>query len=371
MPSVVFFIIRDAMAKRSDPLLNLSRCFRGDLPTEIDWMGVIDLANRTLTTPTLIDCLERFPDAIPNDVGQYLQEIFQRNLTRNGRLASQLSEAVWALNTQGIAPVLMKGSAFLAEARGRDAGRRLISDLDILVSPEEKRDALNCLFEAGYRVDYETPDDAPRWHADLQRPDDVGMIDLQEGPPGHAFFYRTLGNLKQHCHFDVSGETSAYIPDPTFHALLLIIHDQFQDSDYWTGRIDLRHLLDLRDLAGSRDGIDWQRLASLAPSKLARNALETQLTMLHSLLGVDVPPAMRNRLTPKLQTWRRRLQSRLPILRFAFLPMMLLDFRNYRAEVGAEERARKQLKPKEWIVPKATSMRFLATLAGEKRIGKV
>lgn len=358
------------MAKHKNQLLNLCRCFRGDLPEDVDWMRLIDLANRTLTTPALMDFVERHPNAVPEDVGQYLREIFQRNLTRNRRLASQLNEAVWTLNTQGIAPVLMKGSAFLMEARGDDIGRRLISDLDVLVSPEEKHSALNCLFDAGYRVHDQTPGEATRWHADLQRPDDVGMIDLQQDPPGHAFFYRSSGNLKHHCHF-ISGEASAYTPDPTFHALMLIIHDQFQDSDYWTGHIDLRHLLDLRDLARSTDGIDWQRLASLAPSKLARNALETQLVTLHALLDVDVPLAMRNRLAPKLQTWRRRLQSRAPALRPALLPMMLLDFRNYRTEIGAEERARKQLKPKKWVLPKATSMRFLFTLAGEQRIGKV
>jgi hypothetical protein len=357
------------MIKRNDPLLDLCRCFRGEIPAGFEWMSIIELANRTLTTPALVACAEQCPDTIPRDVDAYLKEIFQRNLARNERLSFQLNEAIAALNAQGIVPVLMKGSALLAERR--DAfRRRIISDLDILVSPDETHRALKCLSGLGYRIHHLMPHGAARWHADLHRPEDVGMVDLQQGPPGHAFFYRTSGDLKRHCHLNVNDKISAYIPDPTFQALMLIMHDQFQDSDYWTGHVDLRHLLDLRDLATSPGGIDWQRLASLAPSRLARNALETQLVALHAWLGVDVPAEMRRRLIPKLQQWRRRFQSRVPALRTAFLPMMLLDFRSYRAEIGAEERATNQLKPK-WPFPKASSIRYFYGLANKNPVGKI
>lgn len=359
------------MASQGASLPHLCQCFRGTLPKDIDWMSLIGLANQTLTAPALQEVVERFPDAIPHDVSRYISEIVQRNLMRNDRLASQLMEALEALNTSGITPVLLKGSAMLATAPRVNVGRRLISDLDLLVSPDETRSAFDCLLRLGYRPHYTAPDGATKWYADLERPGDVGMIDLQQSPPGHRFFYSAAGDVRQHCQLLSFAHGAAYIPSATYHALALIIHDQFQDSDYWVGNVDLRHLLDLRDLANSPDGIDWKHLASMTPGKLARNAIETQLVTLNALLGVDVPYSMRSRLMPRLQYWRRMLRARMPALRHAFFLLTLFDYGNYRAEAGLEERMARHLKPGARLLPRMETARFLLSLSQEQRVGKV
>lgn len=359
------------MVSQSASLSHLCQCFRGAMPKHIDWMSLIGLANQTLTAPALQDVVERYPDAIPHDVSRYINEIVARNLVRNDRLAAQLMEALVALNTNGITPVLLKGSAILATSPRKQVGRRLISDLDLLVSPDETRSAFECLLRLGYRVHYAAPDGAAKWYADLERPGDVGMIDLQQSPPGHRFFYSAAGDIRQHCQRLSLERGSAYIPSATYHALALIIHDQFQDADYWVGKIDLRHLLDLRELANSPDGIDWKHLASLTPGKLAKNAIETQLVTLNALLGVDVPHGMRTRLMPRLQHWRRTLRARMPALRHAFFLLLLFDYGNYRAEVGLEERMAKHLKPEARILPRMETARFLLDLSREQRVGKV
>jgi hypothetical protein len=271
---------------------------------------------------------------------------------------------VAALGARGITPMLMKGSAMLATSPRMKMGRRLVTDLDLVVSPDEIEPAFECLRNLGYYVHLEAPETNAQWFAELARPGDVGMIDLQRCPPGHRFFYGAAGDAKHHCRL----EGGAYIPSATYQALVLIIHDQFQDEDYWVGNIDLRHLLDLRDLA---DGIDWNLLVSLTRGKLARNAIETQLVTLNSLLGVDVPHDMRRRVMPRLQYWRRRLQAQLPVLRHALFLLTLFDYGNYRAEVGLEERTARRLAPRKWILPTIETARFLLALAGDERSGKV
>ena len=192
-------------------------------------------------------------------------------------------------------------------------------------------------------------------------------------PPTAArtcYFYRSLGNIRQRCSLTLSRIGTAYIPLPIYQALILIVHDQFQDSDYWTGNIDLRHLIDLCELASSAEGLDWNLLSAMSASKLYRNALETQLVTLHSLFDVDVPRELRTRLTPRLQFRRRLIQSRIPLLRFALLATALLDYLSSRAEVGARKEV-KHFQAAAVSLPKIHNLRHLFDLSAEKRPGKV
>lgn len=356
------------MARPRAPIHGLCACLRGAPPDGVDWMSVIGLANQTLTTPALKDAVEQSPARVPDDVTGYINDMFARNLVRNDRLSAQLSEALAALNEEGITPVLVKGAAMLTTLPRERMARRLVSDLDILVSPQDAARALDRLTRLDYRAYFQAPAGAPRWYADLERPGDAGMIDLQQDLPGHGLFYSAVGDSKQHFMLQSWNGRTAYIPSPTYHAFMLILHDQFQDADYWVGRTDLRHLLDLREIVNAPEGIDWTRLASFASGKLARNAIETQAVALFALLGVTVPAEMRSRLVPRLQHRRRMLQIRWPALGPALLTTALLDYGNYRAEFAprknvVNERAR--------TLPRLDTARFLFDLARTQSPGKI
>jgi Uncharacterised nucleotidyltransferase len=359
------------MANRSRSLTQLCECFRGCIPKHADWMSLIGLANATLTTPALMEFVTRFEDQIPEDVCLYVREMFECNVVRNDRLAAQLTETVAAINDRGVTPVLLKGAAMFATAARPHWGSRLMSDLDIMVLPDQIDATLDALFALGYSEHFLTPPDAGKWYMELQRPCDVGMVDLHRQLPGPAFFYRPSGDVKQHCKMMHIGQGSAYIPSATFQALILTIHDQFQDSDYWIGNIDMRHLIELRDLAISPEGIDWEMLAALTPSKLARNALETQLVALFRLLGVAVPTRMRSRFVPRLQHRRRLAQARLPLLRQVLLPIAVLDYLNYRDELGRSNREGAIVSDRKWAFPKRDSLRFLLALSRKQRASKI
>jgi hypothetical protein len=334
-------------------------------------MSLLGLANQTLTVTSLMDLTVRFKDQIPEDVCIYVREMYERNIIRNDRLAAQLAETVAAINDRGVIPVLLKGAAMLATAPRSRWGAKLMSDLDIMVSPDEVEATLDALYAVDYSMHQQTLPHIKKWFTELKRPIDVGMIDLHRALPGPAFFYRSTGDVKQHCKLTPVGRGFAYVPSATFRALILTVHDQFQDSDYWIGNIDMRHLLDLRDLAQSDEGINWDLLASFTPDKLARNALETQLLALFSLLGVDVPAAMRTRFVPRLQFRRRLIQARFPLLRQMLLPIMAIDLQNYRDGFGASYRSRPDINVRRWALPKKDSVGFLVTLSRGDRIGKV
>lgn len=359
------------MTRHSAALTSLCNCLRGLPPVEVEWTSVIGLANQTLTTPALIDFVDQFASVLPEDVCTYIRQIHRRNVLRNDRLAVQLEEAVIAMNGQGVTPVLLKGAATLATAPVERRGVRLMSDLDIMVVPDETEAAVSALVAVGYEIHEHASSESQRWHADLKRAQDVGTIDLQRSAPGITHFYRGPGCTLDGCVSKPFGQGRVYIPTPTYQALMLIIHDQFQDYGYWIGDLDLRHLVDLRDLSNSAESIDWKELASHLSGKLMRNAVQTQLVALVELLGVDVPHPLRSRLIPRLQFARRLIQARFPIMRWPFLTMALLDYGNYRREISIQSQLTGKRRRGSWSLPRASSVRLILNTTGAVRFGKV
>ena len=308
---------------------------------------------------------------LPDDVCAYVREIYRRNELRNDRLAAQLEEAVVAINGQGVTPVLLKGEATLATAPRERRGVRLMADLDLIVKPDETARAVAALAEIGYQIHEQAPSEDQRWYVELNRPQDVGTIDLQQSAPGPAYFYRRSGHARDHSAPARLGRGRVHIPTPTYRALTLIIHDQFEDHGYWLGDLDLRHLVELRDLNNSVGGLDWEEFTSHVSGKLMRNAVETQLLALAELLGVEVPHALRSRLMPRLQFMRQLMQARFPATRVPFLAMTILDLGNHRREATIDHTRTSARRRGLRSIPRADTLLFLLRATTPGRVGKV
>jgi hypothetical protein len=356
------------MAGYNHALLPLCDCLCGRISRRADWKAIIALANHTWTTPSLIACVRQHRALLPEDVVTYVQELHDRNEIRNERLNAQLEEAVLALNGVGIIPLLIKGAAMLATSQPSVRALRLMSDLDLIVRPDEIDAAKKGLAAIGYSVDYEADGRQTKRYADLKRSSDVGMIDLHQQLPGHSFFQQTPEELQPHLHVIHLGAATALVPSPALRALVLVVHDQFQDYDYWAGRIDLRHLLDLRELLTAPDSLQWDGLMAMVSGTLARNAVETRLLLLTALFNVPWPAHHPKRLVPRLQVRRQLLQARIPLTRYFFLPMGFLDYNSHRrGHAGSPAPGKRSWR---WL-PKLGTLRFLVSLSHEYRAGKL
>lgn len=293
------------MTRAATPLRALTDCLRGEPAAVADWGPVLALANRTWLTPALYCALAGSGrlDDLPAEARGYLDFIHARNRERNLRLRDQLLEAVAALNRVEIDPTLLKGAIGLFTASDAGIGRRMMSDIDLGVQACELAAATACLAALGY-------EDLASARG-MARPEDAAMLELRP----HAPFSPAGARLphRHHPALVACGPARAWVPSPTSRALHWIRHDMIKEGDYWRGRIDLRHLHDLAQLAGTGEGIDWSTLRAIMSDKFERNALETQLLMLQHLFGSEVPPPLAYRPIIRFRHWQRLFAAKHPV----------------------------------------------------------
>jgi hypothetical protein len=297
-------------------LRDLARVIGDGTSPAVPDTAVIAAANRSLTIGELA-AAGIIAEGLPDDVRLFYSSILSRIRRRNEALLDQLCEAGRALNERGIAPVLFKGSAELA-ACGHVLPR-LLSDLDLMVSPADREEALAALRALGYEAISET---GPAG-ATLARSKDVGAIDLHTSlkiPLPNLSFGAIVGASRL---VDIRGATFL-LPSEVVRAAVIIVHDQLQERDYWTGAIDLRHLHDVARLCSGFGDKEWKQLRGYFPAGFTTRALHTQLATLAELFGALKSAPVDAGLRVRMQVHRRFVQVRWPWLRLPFTALSVL-----------------------------------------------
>jgi hypothetical protein len=252
-----------------------------------DWPRVLETANRGWVGPALFVALRdcgRLLD-VPEDERNYLGLLHDRNRARNLRLRAQLFEATAALNAVGVRPILLKGAIRLFGPADAKIGARMISDLDLSFRPSEVDTARAALASIGYTN--------VGGSNEMGRPQDAGTIELHTKANARSATY-LRGELRNSSHLVEQDGHEALVPDSTSQALHLMVHDMIKEGDYWRFRIDLRHLLDLAELARSPEGLNWGELRAAMHGPTGQRALQLQATALREIFLVDTPADLRS-----------------------------------------------------------------------------
>lgn len=250
------------------------------------WDSVVEEANRHLVAPALYACLRDrdLLGLIPADVEGYLRFLHGLNEDRNRRLKYQAVETLGALNETGIEPLLIKGSALLMIIPERRLGTRMISDLDLVVGTDEVERSAERLLDIGYQP---LQDNAgPHAYGKFYRPSDVGSLDLHLRPPGPAHLFAENRPLRSTTH-EVLGARMK-IPTPAEWVTHLIVHDMIQDRGLRTGDVNLRRLLDCREMLNLGYDIDWGMVRERLPAGRLALARDLFFLNLQRLVGVTV-----------------------------------------------------------------------------------
>lgn len=114
---------------------------------------LLDIAAHEYLLPALATRVEEQPDikqALDEPERQVLRQALQDNTRRNMQTVMQALKLARTLNGVGITPTFLKGTAHLLTVNEARLGFRKQMDIDLVVAPEELKDACAALLEAGY-----------------------------------------------------------------------------------------------------------------------------------------------------------------------------------------------------------------------------
>jgi hypothetical protein len=275
-----------SLEKSKSGLQVLVELLNGIKTGQDQWDKIIQEANRHLVAPALYVCLrdQESLSSVPSDVKKYLRLLHDLNEERNRRLRLQAVETLGALNEAGVEPLLIKGSALLMVLPEQRLGTRMISDLDLVVDKGAVEGSVARLLSIGYLPLPDPP--GPHAYGKFYRPTDVGSLDLHLRPPGPTCLFTESEPLRS-ASVEVLG-VRMKIPTPAEWVTLLIAHDMILDLRLRTGDVDLRRLLDCREIQSLGYDIDWDAVRDRLPSGRLALARDLFFLNLQRLVGVKV-----------------------------------------------------------------------------------
>ncbi|MEJ2061495.1 MAG: nucleotidyltransferase family protein [Gammaproteobacteria bacterium] len=227
------------------------------------WRKAVDLVGRHRLTPALWVAIrdKDLTRILDDELSQYLQSIYELNRLRNQLILKQIGKLTKALNASGIEPILLKGAAGLATNLYADPGQRVMTDIDILVAPEQFDTALQQLRQSGWS-DYHQV--APKLYRGSQHAPPLWLDDGAGATVEvHHRLMRRKGLLStQECLRMVEpitvDDANAYVLSANARMLHHLLHATVGGG--WLGkfRTDLHQLYETTLLCGAfQNRVDW------------------------------------------------------------------------------------------------------------------
>ncbi len=214
-------------ARRVNAVLSL-----GHIPWEdLVWMG-----SSHFILPALFTAFKRnnLLHQLPPDLAEYLEEIYQLNLARNKSIIRQAKEITHLFQEAGIETVFLKGVAYLLQDLYPEAGDRVMTDIDILIHPDQIQQAADILYRNGYAHPQEfAGDDFGKHHhlPGFEKPGEVAMVELHHTALAGRYG-KLLKNEEIFSNLTKIEGLNASVLSVRHQVILSFVHDQLVDDDF-------------------------------------------------------------------------------------------------------------------------------------------
>ncbi|MCK3685498.1 nucleotidyltransferase family protein [Maribellus sp. YY47] len=216
----------------------------------INWERVVWLGSSHYVIPALFVQFRNngLLNELPDDLVDYLAEIYQLNLARNLSIQKEAIHITSALNSIGIAPLFLKGTAHVLDGLYSDPGERMIGDIDFLLPEKDILPAVEKLIEHGYFKFHDFDVDLMvnhRHYPRLKNHKTVAAIEIHRQPVSlkysRKFNFEVINRDKK----KLCGEGEAYVLSDRNQILHNILNAQMNDNAFVLRRIQLRNKYDL------------------------------------------------------------------------------------------------------------------------------
>ncbi|MEI6678538.1 MAG: nucleotidyltransferase family protein [Mariniphaga sp.] len=154
----LFYFTGKCMMLDEDP--GFSRIIVDKINSEtIDWQIFVTMCSDHLILPVIYLKFEKHNilASLPNELTEFLKEIYDLNASRNRQILSQIQEVTKTLNANNIYPIYLKGAAHLLSELYSAIGERILGDIDFLVPEKDYLTAAKVLENDGYSTFEDIP----------------------------------------------------------------------------------------------------------------------------------------------------------------------------------------------------------------------
>ena len=257
-----------------------------------DWSALSDAAERHGMTAFVQSSLAHWP-AVPAHVRDLIERRAQLQRMRALRAAAWLAHLSALLQRERVVAVAIKGPLFSRWLYG-DVGMRRFADLDLLVDPAQRGQALQVLRLAGYSLPGNlSPAAASSVYAGtgawpLQHATEIGVdLHWRVQAAGFGVPLETSEVLRESVPTTIAGG-DVRIPAPAHAAALTLLHAA---KHLWAS---LELVLSIAHLVRRTD-VDWTRVYDLATHAGAWNGAAAGLTLADEFFHVGLPAVLRDR----------------------------------------------------------------------------
>jgi hypothetical protein len=260
------------------------------------WQEVIAVAADERAASVLS---RRLPPNTPDDARAALRRFALVAEFRHAQLEQLYKTTLAALASAGRDAVLLKGGALMARGIAT-AAERPMSDLDLLLPPDQAQNTWEQLQDCGWRWDRERFP-APLYERQHHLPPlvDAGgssyRLEVHRDlfPPFHPFAL-SADDVRRASTTVQSNETPIRVPDSTH----LLVHSAIHFA--WAHTLESKAWRTLRDveLLTTRTEVDWSELVDTALQVRAGSCTYWTLRLAQSVIGTPIPHDVLERLKP-------------------------------------------------------------------------